>query len=270
MKSILCKLILRKALLMGMAAGVVFTPLALAETPEERGLAIALEVENRDSGWHDASAKMLMILTSENGEKSTRNIRQKMLEVEGDGDKGLSIFDSPRDIKGTGFLSYTHAIKADEQWLYLPALARVKRIASNNKSGPFVGSQFSYEDISSFEIEKFTYKYLREEQLNGRKMFVVENYPNYKYSGYSRLITWIDQERYIPIKIEYYDRKNQLLKTQILSEYKQYLNQYWRALRQKMENHNNGKITLLEWNDYAFNTGLTEKDFRRNVLRRSR
>ena len=244
-----------------MASGAVMSP-------EKRGLAIAQEVESRDTGWHDAKADMRMILTNAEGEQSIREIRQRLLEVEGDGDKGLTIFDAPRDIKGTGFLSYTHAIDADEQWLFLPALTRVKRIASNNKSGPFIGSQFSYEDISSFEVEKFSYTYLRDEDVDGRPTFVIENTPKYKYSGYTRLITWIDQERYVPVKIAYYDRKNKLFKTQTFNDYKQYLNQYWRSHSQKMENHINGKLTLLEWKNYMFNTGLALKDFNRTVLKR--
>ena len=236
--------------------------------PEQKGLAIAQEVESRDTGWHDAKAYMQMILTNAEGEQSIREIRQRLLEVDGDGDKGLTIFDAPRDIKGTGFLSYTHAIDADEQWLFLPALTRVKRIASNNKSGPFIGSQFSYEDISSFEVAKFSYTYLRDEDVDGRPAFVIENKPNYKYSGYTRLITWIDQERYVPVKIAYYDRKNKLFKTQTFNDYKQYLNQYWRSHSQQMKNHINGKETQLEWKNYTFNTGLALKDFNRTVLKR--
>lgn len=236
--------------------------------PDKKGLAIAQEVESRDTGWHDAKANMQMTLTNAEGEQSIREIRQRLLEVEGDGDKGLTIFDAPRDIKGTGFLSYTHAIDVDEQWLFLPALTRVKRIASNNKSGPFIGSQFSYEDISSFEVAKFSYTYLRDEEVDGRPAFVIENKPNYKYSGYARLITWIDQERYIPVKIAYYDRKNKLLKTQIFNDYRQYLNQYWRSHHQTMTNHINGKVTQLEWKNYMFNTGLAQKDFNRTVLKR--
>jgi hypothetical protein len=61
------------------------------------------------------------------------------IEVKGDGDKSLSIFDSPRDVKGTALLTFTHALESDEQWLYLPALKRVKRISFSNKSGPFLG-----------------------------------------------------------------------------------------------------------------------------------
>jgi len=251
---------------------VVSIPLANvnAETAEQKGLNIAQQVETRDEGWQDTSASMKMILKNRQGEESSRLIRLKVLEVKGDGDKSLTIFDSPRDIKGTAFLSFSHAIVPDDQWLYLPALKRVKRIASSNKSGPFMGSQFSYEDLASFEVAKFKYKFLRDEKLGSHDAFVVENYPQYKYSGYTRQIVWIDKKRYIPLKIEFYDRKNDLLKTLVFNDYKQYLNKYWRANKQMMNNHQNGKSTQLTWSDYQFRTGLSERDFEKNSLKRAR
>ncbi|NRB39975.1 MAG: outer membrane lipoprotein-sorting protein [Pseudomonadales bacterium] len=237
-------------------------------TPEQRGLAIATMVEQRDAGWHDSSASLTMTLTNAQGEQSSRQLRLKLLEMQGDGDKGLTIFDSPGDVRGTGFLSYSHVLEADDQWLYLPALKRTKRIASNNKSGPFMGSQFSYEDISSFEVDKYRYTFLREDTLDAQAVLVMESVPKYAYSGYTRLVTWIDAKRFIPLKIEYYDRKNQLLKTQIYQDYQQYIGQYWRANVQTMENHNNHKVTRLDWSQYQFKVGLTEKDFNRAVLKR--
>ena len=121
-------------------------------------------------------------------------------------------FDRPRDIKGTAFLSFTHAVGADDQWLYLPALKRVKRISSNNKSGPFLGSEFAYEDFSSQEVAKYKYKYLRDEEYKDMPCFVLERYPVDKNSGYTRQIGWIDQAEYRLQKIESYDRKDELWK----------------------------------------------------------
>jgi len=90
--------------------------------PAIKGLAIAQEAEQRDTGWQNHVANMTMVLTNRNGQESSRSMRLKTLEVEGDGDKSLTIFDEPRDVQGTAFLSFTHALSADEQWLYLPAL----------------------------------------------------------------------------------------------------------------------------------------------------
>ena len=250
---------------------LLLTPvIANAETAEEKGLAIAVEADKRDTGFEDFTANMVMELRNKQGDVSTRTIRLKTLEVTGDGDKSMSIFDKPADVKGTAFLTFSHAIKPDEQWLYLPALKRVKRINSKNKSGPFMGSEFAYEDLASQEIEKYTYKYIRDEQLNGVDFFVMERYPAYEHSGYTRQVAWVNKEKYVAEKIEFYDRKNDLLKTLVNTGYQQYLDQYWRPSEMLMENHQTGKSTLLTWQDYKFKNGLEDKDFSRNSLKRAR
>ena len=236
----------------------------------QKGLAIMQEVDKRDLGWGDMSADLKMILKNKNGDEHVRSLRLKTLEMKDDGDKSLSIFDSPRDIKGTAFLSFTHALEADEQWLYLPALKRVKRISSSNKSGPFLGSEFAFEDLTSFELKKYKYNYLRDEVIEGVDSFVVEAFPQYEHSGYTRNIVWIDKQRYIPLRIDYYDRKNSHLKTQIFINYQQYLEQYWRAGKSVMENFLTGKSTVLLWENYRFRSGLTDRNFDKNTLKRSR
>lgn len=240
------------------------------DTPEARGLAIATEADKRDTGFKDSTAELQMILKNRHGDTSTRYMRSKTLEVKGDGDKSLVIFDQPRDVKGTAFLSFTHKTGPDDQWLYLPALKRVKRISSNNKSGPFMGSEFAYEDIASQEIEKYAYKYLRDETLEDQKTFVIERDPTDPKSGYTRQVTWIDQKHYRPLKIDFYDRKNELLKTLTYHDYKQYLDKYWRADRMEMVNHQTGKATTLVWTDYKFANGLKDRDFDKNSLKRAR
>lgn len=244
--------------------------LVLAQDGAEKGLEIALEADRRDVGWSDQSANMTMVLRNRTGQESTRSMRLKSLEVEGDGDKSLTIFDEPRDVEGTAFLSYTHALVPDDQWLYLPALKRVKRISSSNKSGPFMGSEFAYEDISSQEVEKYTYRWLRDEEFEGRNTFVVERIPQYEHSGYTKQIVWIDQEMYQPLKVEFYDRKESLLKTLISTEYQQYLDKYWRTSSMHMVNHQTGKETTLTWSDYEFQTELSERDFDQSSLQRAR
>jgi hypothetical protein len=237
---------------------------------EQKGLDISIEAKKRDLGWQDSTADMMMLLRNQQGQESIREIKMKSLEVEGDGDKSLTIFNKPRDVKGTAFLSFSHPVEADEQWLYLPALKRVKRISSRNKSGPFMGSEFAFEDLSSFEIEKYTYKFLANEQFNGLDTFKVEQYPVDENSGYTRRVVWLDTLEYRVQKIDFYDRKNSLLKTLSLTDYKQYLAKYWRADKQEMINHQNGKSTELKWSDYDFKTGLSESDFNRNSLKRAR
>ncbi|MEN8263475.1 MAG: outer membrane lipoprotein-sorting protein [Nitrospirota bacterium] len=243
--------------------------IAAAETPEAKGLAIAREADIRDKGFGDFTSSMTMTLKNRHGQESVRKIRGRTLEVEGDGDKSLTIFDNPRDVKGTAFLNFTHKTGDDDQWLYLPALKRVKRISSRNKSGSFMGSEFAYEDISSQEVEKYTYKWIRDEEYEGQDCFVVELYPvDRKNSGYTRQLTWIDKKEYRNLKVEFYDRKNSHLKTLIFSGYQKYLGKYWRAGEMHMVNHPNGKSTRLQFSDYKFQTGLKDKDFSKNSLKR--
>lgn len=243
---------------------------AHAETAEEKGLRIAQEADAYDLGFKDFTADMVMTLKNRKGEKSVREIRSFTLEVSGDGDKTMSVFDDPADIKGTAMLTFTHGLEPDDQWLYLPALKRVKRISSKNKSGPFMGSEFAFEDLGSQEIEKFSYKYLRDEPCGELECYVIERFPQYKHSGYTRQVAWIDKEKYRLKKVDFYDRKNSLLKTLTFEGYNEYLGHYWRPDTMSMVNHQNGKSTVLRWNNYQFKTGLTDKDFNKNRLKRIR
>jgi len=152
----------------------------------------------------------------------------------------------------------------------LPALKRVKRIASANKSGPFMGSEFSFEDLSSFEVGKYRYRFLRDAELEGEPVYVVEYYPTYAHSGYQRMISWIDKKAFRVLLTEFYDRKNDLLKTLTYRDYHQYLGQYWRAHRMTMVNHQTEKTTELNWSDYQFQVGVKESEFNQNGLKRSR
>lgn len=131
-------------------------------------MAIAREQAKREKGFGDYSTILTMTLRNSDGKEAQREMRTLNLEVEGDGDKSLTIFDAPKDVEGTALLTWTHKTADDDVWLYLPSLARVKRIASNNKSGAFMGSEFAFKDIGSQEVEKFTYRYLRDEKLDGQ------------------------------------------------------------------------------------------------------
>tara|TARA_B110000503_G_C7165793_1_gene421849 strand:+ start:3535 stop:4335 length:801 start_codon:yes stop_codon:yes gene_type:complete len=235
-----------------------------------KGLSIAQTMKERDRGWKDNSAELLMILRNHAGSESEREMRVQSLEVQGDGDKSMTIFDTPRDVKGTAFLSFTHSQQPDDQWLYLPALKRVKRISSKNKSGPFMGSEFAYEDMSSFEVDKYSYRWLRDEKYENQLCYVLETLPLDKFSGYTRIDVWIDQVEYRPLKMDFYDRAGKLLKTLTLHDYKQYLGQYWRSGKQLMINHKNSKATEIHMKNQQFGMGLNESDFTANSLKRAR
>jgi hypothetical protein len=191
--------------------------------------------------------------------------------MEEDGTRSLCIFDSPLDVKGTILLTHTHETADDDQWLYLPALKRVKRIAAQNKSGSFMGSEFAYEDIATQTIEKFTYKWLRDEACQEQECFVIERRPKDKEnSGYAREVVWLDKEEYRTLRVDYYDRKDALFKTLTCKGYQRHQDRFWRAREMNMVNRQTGKSSQLIWLDFAFGTGLTENEFNRYNLSRIR
>ncbi len=234
----------------------------------DRGYEIAFEVDQRDKGFDNNISNLTMILKDKYGQTTKRNIRNRILEGKDDGDKSLVIFDSPGDVRGTSFLSHTKKQGSDDQWLFLPALKRVKRIASSNKAGPFMGSEFAYEDIGSQELEKYTYKYIKDDKLNNIDCFVVEFDPVDPKSGYSFQKVWIDKEHYRYMKIEFYDRKKSLLKTLNYENYNIHLEKFWRADKLVMKNLQTGKETELIFSDWKFKTKLSEKDFQKNALKK--
>ena len=253
-------------------AGLSALNLANAETltditdPVAKGNAIAKETERRDSGFHDYIAHAEMVLKQKDKELSRRAFNTKVLEVEGDGDESVNIFSSPKDLAGTAILIHAHGLKPDDQWLYLPAIKRVKRISTRSKSGPFVGSEFAYEDISTWVPEKYTYRFLQDDKVDENDCFKVENTPAYADSGYSKLHEWVDTKIFRPRKIDYYDRKGDLLKTLTFDGYKMYQGAYWRPAKMVMVNHQTGRSTELLWNEYEFNTGLTASDIAQSKL----
>ncbi|MEA3523346.1 MAG: outer membrane lipoprotein-sorting protein [Campylobacterota bacterium] len=229
---------------------------------------LAQKSDDAQAGFEDAKSKMNMMLVNARGQKRERLMKIQVLEGK-KGDKSLMEFLSPADVKGTKFLNYEHVKKDDDQWLYLPALKRVKRIASKNKSGAFMGSEFSYEDLSAFNVDKYSYPKgeVKEGELDGKKVYLGQSKPVSKYSGYTKLLTWVDAQTYLIQKIEYYDRKKELLKTAIFEDYKK-ISGVWRIGKITMSNIQNDKKTILVWSDEQVKIGLKAKDFHKRVLKK--
>ena len=249
--------------------------LSLTFEEDEKALKISTDAYNYDKAFGDFISSQTMTLRNKQGEETTRYFRGKTLEVNNDGDKTLFIFDSPKDVKGTATLTFTHKAGPDDQWLYLPALKRVKRITSENRSGSFVGSEFAYEDLGSQELEKYSNrKYIKKvtcPEQGDLQCHVITRSPVEKSSGYSYQILWLDDTPAHRVwKIEYYDRKKSLLKTLSFGEYKIYLDKFWRPSVYKMINHQTGKSTDLLVENIKFRVGLSEKDFNQKSLSRVR
>ena len=243
-----------------------------ANTPEQRGFEIAARSDRSDIGFDNSRVELQMILRNAAGQESSRTLRISTLEKpdESVGDKTLVLFDTPRDIEGTALLSHAKILDPDDQWLFLPALKRVKRIASSNKSGPFVGSEFAFEDFTAIELNKYDYRFVGTEPCGTLQCDVLERLPRYDNSGYSKQISWVDREHFQIRKVEFYDRRGDLLKVLQLDDYRQYDNGVWRAHRLTMKNVQTNKETDLLYQDYAFNVDLDSRDFVKGRLSRLR
>ncbi len=252
-------------------SAVAFTEVRGDTEAERRGFEVAARADRSDRGFGDSKVQLQMVLRNSAGRESSRALAITTLEIpdESLGDKSLVVFESPNDIKGTALLSHAQILEPDDQWLFLPALKRVKRISSANKSGPFVGSEFAFEDFTALELNKYDYTWLREAALDGIQNDVVERTPRYENSGYSRQVSWVDQDVYQVRKVEFYDRRGDLLKTLVLSDYREY-DGVWRAQRMEMVNHQTGKSTDFIYGDYEFNVGVTDADFVKGRLTRLR
>ena len=254
-----------------LALGTVCPAVALANDAEKKGMTIATAADRVNDGFEDTIANMQMTLRDKAGRESRREMRYWTLEVGGDGDRTLILFDTPRDVSGTAMLTHSHGGKADDQWMYLPAFKRVKRISSGNRTGSFMGSEFAYEDLGSPELSKYHYRWQRDVACgDGLTCYVNQRIPTDKRSGYSRQLVWLDREHYRPWKIEFYNRQGALLKTLVFSDYQQYLGKFWRAGLMQMSNHQTGKSTDLVWQDYQFKTGVDTRRFKKTHLKRAR
>ncbi|WP_137820966.1 outer membrane lipoprotein-sorting protein [Pseudomonas sp. D(2018)] len=244
-------------------------PLLQAADAEQEGHAIARAYDISDAGFRDSRVKVRMVLRNAVGQEVSRDLLLSTLEKDGTdtGDKTLVVFLSPADVRDTALLSHPHVQEADDQWLYLPAIKRVKRISTSNKSGPFVGSEFAFEDFTSQELEKYRYEFVRRDSIGGRPVDVVTRFPRDTHSGYSRQVAYFDVENKQPLRVEFFDRKQELLKTLDLSDYRNQ-NGIWRPHFQKMVNHQTGKSTDLQMSGYEFGVGLKASDFDSSALNR--
>ncbi|MFO1431945.1 MAG: outer membrane lipoprotein-sorting protein [Candidatus Competibacteraceae bacterium] len=236
-----------------------------AQNPEQRGLEIARKIRAARVGFKGEKAGMELVLVNTNGDQVTRRLASQIMEVTDDGDRSIVTFEWPADVRDTRLLTWTHRQNSDDQWLYMPSIKRVKRISSNTKSGSFMGSEFAYEDMGSQEVEKYSYKYLREEALGNRPTWVIERYPVDENSGYSKQIVWYDKQYMNPLRVEYFDRKGELLKTATFDNYNNF-EQWWRAGRIRMENIQTGKASVMTWKDRRLGQAPDPQHFLREGL----
>ena len=256
------------AMIATLASAALLLPLAKpVEASNEKGLAIATEVDNRDKGWGDVTVEGEMVLKNKAGNESVRKFRSTILEAAdvSEGDRSIITFLQPRDVRGTALLTHSKIEPDDDsQWIFLPAVKRVKRISSSNRTGKFVSSEFSYEDLGSEEVADNEHVWLEDAPCahdSALTCAAVKSRPKNKRSGYSKRVSFIDLDEYRVHQIDFYNRRGDLEKSLKFKDYKQYEGRFWRAHTMLMDNMQTGKSTRLSWDKYSFRQGLTERDF---------
>lgn len=254
----------------GAAFGATSRALAQSETAEQRGLRIATEASNRRSGYQDISVTGEMILRTASGQNATRRFNASWIATGQGQNRSLLVFDWPGDIRNTALLTHTYSGRNDDQWLFLPAMDRVRRISGAGRSGSFVGSEFAFEDMVDQEVDKFNHTWVSDGSCPaGRSCHIIDRVPLTR-SGYSRQRIWLDQSELRLQQVQYFDRRGAHLKTMSISGYRQYQGRFWRAGRMDMANHLTGANTRLNWDNYTFDTGLSASGYTVNALRRIR
>ncbi len=241
-----------------------------AAQTELTGLEIMTKVDQRDDG-DDQKSTAVYQLINKRGQKRVRDTVRLWKDYSGKNDfdaKMITFFNSPPDIKGTGFLSWSYwdDTKDDDQWLYLPALRKVRRISSSNKGDHFMGTDFTYDDMGERKVEEDNHKFIKNDRYQDKDCHVVESIPKKKRYIYSKKITWVDKQNWIPLKVDYYDRKGKLLKT--LNMKWQHVDNIWTWKKSEMANHQTGHKTIIDIKDIKINTGAEDSIFVERTLSR--
>jgi outer membrane lipoprotein-sorting protein len=234
-----------------------------APSPEEQGEKIAQQLVSRNAGYKDMSAQIEMTLKDDGGGESKRRFTLKVLERPdpSSGDYLLIVFDSPADVKNTAVLSHARVGQDDEQWLYMPAVNRVKRIATSSRTSAFMGSEFSFEDLTANEARKYAWKLVGNEPCGSLSCFVVEARPKDASSAYSKRVLRIDTGELRIQSVDLFDRGGARSKTLTYDGYRKMDNRYWRSQTWTMKNHQSKKSTVLTFSDVKLGNGFTVRDF---------
>ncbi len=235
--------------------------------PVEEGTSIAKKADGLTRGYGNEKYESTMILIDAQGRTVERHMISLNLERADQEDYSIIQFLNPADVRGTGLLTHQNPKGDDQQWLYLPELRRVKKISSSNKSGAFMGSEFSYEDISANSFAKWNYKLLESNQIDGEDCWIIERIPNYKNSGYSKTKIFVRKKDNLVIRTEFFDRKGLLLKIQTIGKFTK-VGKAMRFGEITMENLQTGKKSLLKIGKRQQDDKIKESDFNQRTLKR--
>ncbi len=246
---------------------IVLIMTATLTAEEITGLQIIENVYNRPTG-QDQEGDLTMTLINSRGDERVREIKQSLKDFD-DMEKKIMFFLSPADVRNTSFMnwSYDEVGKDDDQWIYLPALKKVKRISSDSKSDYFMGSDFTYDDLGDRHPSSDSHILLREETVDGEDCYVVESVPKEEEYIYSRTITWIVKDKWIGKKKEFYDEDDDLLKTLTVKEVEK-IKDYLIITYSEMHNVQRDHKTTMVLKNVTVDTGISDNKFTERMLKR--
>ncbi len=230
------------------------------------GKQIIEKVYNRPTG-DDQTSDLTMTLINKSGDQRVRKIKQFTKDL-GDLEKSIMFFLSPADVKNTSFMNWTYdSDQSDDQWIYLPALKKTKRISSDSKSDYFMGSDFTYDDLGDRKLEDDTHQLLREETLDGIDCYVVESVSKNEDYMYSRTMVWINKSNFIGVKKEFYDEDEDLLKVLTIKKVEE-ISGIWVITNSEMKNVQKDHRTSMVLSNIKINSGISESYFSERMMMR--
>ncbi|MBI3561720.1 MAG: outer membrane lipoprotein-sorting protein [Gammaproteobacteria bacterium] len=266
--------VISAALLLGGVALPALAPVA-AGVIAELGARAIMEKNFFVSKIKTLKSDTTMVLINDTGQQRERkNTTLLKLQPNGIDSKLLVRFSTPTDIKGTGFLQVEHSDGDDDLWIYLPALKKSRRLVANNKKDSFVGSDFSYGDISLPKVDQYQHRLLRTESIDDHPCYVIESVPINEAvktnSGYSKKLTWVRTDIFLESKVEYYDLSGRLLKTQRVTRYQlvEPDTARWYALHREMINHQTGHQTIINFDKIEAGVAMPDDVFTTRYIER--
>jgi hypothetical protein len=214
-----------------------------------------------------------MELINRSGNKKERTLNIYSYRQEDGLSKGLIKFTEPADIRGVGLLTWEQAAdQEDDQWIYIPAAKRVKRIAAGGKKNAFMGTDFAFEDMRPERLDAHEYKLTKSESVDGHDCYVIEAVPSTdkekKESGYGKRIFWIRKDILITVKTEFYDNRDRLVKSGTSSEIEALEGNVYRAGRAEMETIRSNTKTVMITKSRSLSPDFDESFFTQQVLSR--
>lgn len=216
----------------------------------------------------DFKARVMMKLIGKAGQERARELTmlRKNYGEAGGNQKYFMYFFQPADVKDMTFMVYKYPAKDDDRWLFVPSINMVRRIAAQDKTSSFVGSDFTYEDVSGRDIEDDTHALAKEEKLGGKDTYVVKSTPKAADVNYSYKLSWIDTTSFLPLKEEYYDRRGELFRVFSADEIKD-IKGFPTITKRTMKNLQSGHRTEVSYLKADYNLGLEDSLFSERFLK---